>query len=224
MIVYAKAMGVGSFFFATQCATYDLTADVLFVEFCKPYDLRIINAHKDNAWFNVIHIHGSNIIFETAIKYPLPVINWHDRQTGPTLQEARTICSKTFLGGLRDGPSIVGTSLQYDNIMTAQATSAAGLPSKGGPKALRRIVQSGNTSNCKREHRVRKSSARCSPIFFDHFLHEGRPYLGSTLPSPFHGGPAVCHGQAETGRRQLTAPFQYRTSPHPSALRRQLQS
>jgi len=117
--------GVSGFFFATQCATYDLMTDLLYAEFCKPYDLRVINSYKDETWFNVMHIHGSNIMFESAVKYPLPVMNWHDRQTGPSLKEARAVTGKTFLGGLREGPAIVGTSLQYDSIMASQAASPA---------------------------------------------------------------------------------------------------
>ena len=111
--------GVSGFFFATQCGTYDLMTDVMFAEFCKPYDLRVINAYKDETWFNVIHIHGLNVMFDTLCNYPCNVVNWHDRQTNPTMKEAREKCSKVFLGGLREGPAIVGTSLQYDSIMSS---------------------------------------------------------------------------------------------------------
>ena len=116
-------VGVSGFFFATQCATYDLMTDLLYAEFCKPYDLRVINAYKDETWFNVMHIHGSNIMFDTAVKYPLPVMSWHDRQGGPTLKEARERCDKVFLGGLREGPSIAGTALQYDSIMAKEGVA-----------------------------------------------------------------------------------------------------
>lgn len=109
--------GVSGFFFATQCATYDVLTDVLFAEFCKPYDLRVINAYKDETWFNALHIHGKNTMFDVSTQYPLPIMNWHDRQDGPTLKDAREKCGKTFLGGLREGPAIVGSSLQYDSIL-----------------------------------------------------------------------------------------------------------
>lgn len=111
--------GVSGFFFATQCASPDVMDDLMFAEFCKPYDLRVIAAYKDITWFNVAHIHGHNIRFDELSNYPCNVINWHDRQTNPTLKEAREKCSKVFLGGLREGPSIVGTSLQYDSIMSS---------------------------------------------------------------------------------------------------------
>ncbi len=110
--------GVAGFFFANQCATYDYMTDLQFAEFVKPYDMQVINAFKGRTWFNVCHIHGKNIMFETVAKYPLEVLNWHDRQTGPSLAEARKITDKVFLGGLREGPEIVGSHLVYDSIMS----------------------------------------------------------------------------------------------------------
>ena len=109
--------GVSGFFFATQCATYDLLNDISFAEFVKPYDMQVINAFKGKTWFNVCHIHGKNIMFDTVAKYPIEVLNWHDRQTGPSLKEAREKTDKVFLGGLREGPEIVGSHLVYDSIM-----------------------------------------------------------------------------------------------------------
>ena len=115
--------GVSGFFFASQCASYDLMGDTMFAEFCKPYDLRVINSYKDVTWFNVLHVHGSNIRFDEMSRYPCNVLNWHDRQNGPSLKEARAKCSKAFLGGLYEGPAIVGSSLEYDSIMSRPGTT-----------------------------------------------------------------------------------------------------
>lgn len=109
--------GVSGFFLATQCATYDFMDDELFAEFCKPYDLQVINAFRDKTWFNVLHMHGANIMFNTVSKYPCNVINWHDRYTAPTLKDARAECDKVFLGGLREVPTIIGSKLSYDSIL-----------------------------------------------------------------------------------------------------------
>ena len=114
--------GVSGFFFATQCATPSYMTDLQFAEFCKPYDLRVINAYKDETWFNVVHIHGHDIMFDEVSKYPCTVLNWHDRQTNPSLKEARALTDKPFLGGLREGPSIVGSSLHYDSVMSGGST------------------------------------------------------------------------------------------------------
>lgn len=109
--------GVSGFFFATQCATYDFLTDQLFAEFCKPYDLAVIDAYKDETWFNVVHIHGSNIMFETVSQYPCSCINWHDRDTKPDMAEARSLTGKTFLGGIQEVPTIIDGVLSYDSIL-----------------------------------------------------------------------------------------------------------
>lgn len=109
--------GVSGFFFATQCATYDFLTDELFDEFCKPYDYQVINAYCEKTWFNVAHVHGANIMFDKLLRYPVNVLNWHDRYTAPSLQEARVKTSKTFLGGICEVPTIVGSALEYDSIL-----------------------------------------------------------------------------------------------------------
>lgn len=63
-------------------------------------------------------------MFDTLSSYPCNVISWHDRQTNPSLKEAREKCSKVFLGGLREGPTFVGTSLKYDSIMASTGDPA----------------------------------------------------------------------------------------------------
>lgn len=118
-------VGVSGFFLATQCASTDVMDELMFAEFCKPYDLRVIEAYQDQTWFNVVHIHGMNIMFDTVSKYPCNVLNWHDRQTNPTLKEARAKTGKVFLGGLREGPAIVGTALEYDSIMATGGVTPA---------------------------------------------------------------------------------------------------
>lgn len=109
--------GVSGFFFATQTATYDFMTDLLYAEFCKPYDLEVINSYKDKTWFNVIHIHGSNIMYDTVSKYPCNCINWHDRDTKPDMKTARETVGKTFLGGIQEVPTIINGVLSYESIL-----------------------------------------------------------------------------------------------------------
>lgn len=110
-------VGVSGFFFATQCATYDFMTDALFAEFCKPYDLQVLNSYKNETWFNTVHIHGSNIMYETVSKYPCACINWHDRDTDPHMDAARKITDKALLGGIQEVPTIIDGVLSYDSIL-----------------------------------------------------------------------------------------------------------
>lgn len=109
--------GVSGFFFATQTATYDYMTDLLFAEFCKPYDLEVINSYAGKTWFNVVHIHGSNIMYDAVSRYPCNCINWHDRDTKPDMETARRTVQKAFLGGIQEVPTIINGVLSYESIL-----------------------------------------------------------------------------------------------------------
>lgn len=113
--------GVSGFFFATQNATFDVMSSDEFDEFGLKYDLEVIETYSEKTYFNVIHIHGDNIMFEKIVsKYPVNCINWHDRHTYPTMTEARKITNKCFLGGIQEVPYFVGNVLKYDSIMATK--------------------------------------------------------------------------------------------------------
>lgn len=111
--------GVDGFFFATQMSTYDVLDDAMHQEFVQDYDLKVIDAYKDQTWLNTAHIHGSNIMFKTfSDNYPLPILNWHDRDTEPSFAEARKISDKTFMGGIAEFPAIQASgSLAHDGFL-----------------------------------------------------------------------------------------------------------
>lgn len=110
--------GVSGFFFATQNANYDVVDDAVFEEFVLPYDLKVVHSYRDKTYFNVMHIHGSNIMFDRCLQeYPLNCFNWHDRATSPSLAQAREKTDKCFLGGIQEVPYFVNGVLQYDSIM-----------------------------------------------------------------------------------------------------------
>ena len=109
--------GVNGFFFATQCASYDVMDEELFREFGQKYDLQVIKSYKDITYFNVVHMHGNNIMFDIIKNYPVNCLNWHDRHTKPSLSEARKMTDKCLLGGIREVPYFVDGVLHYDSVM-----------------------------------------------------------------------------------------------------------
>lgn len=115
--------GVSGFFFATQNASYDVLNTQEYEEFAYKYDMEVINVYKDQTYFNVIHVHGDNIMFEKiASDYPLNCINWHDRHTKPSLKEAREIVNKCFLGGIQEVPYFEGNVLRYNSILASKSS------------------------------------------------------------------------------------------------------
>ncbi len=110
--------GVSGFFFATQCAQRDMFTDAQFAEFAQQYDLQVMRSYCEKTYFNVVHIHGSDVRFEQiAAGYPCNVVNWHDRNTSPSMAEARGLCSKCFLGGILEAPHFEGNRLVYKSIL-----------------------------------------------------------------------------------------------------------
>lgn len=109
--------GVSGFFFASQCAIHDLMNEDDYNEFALKYDSQVLDVYKNKTYFNIVHIHGDNIMFNTMASQEFNCINWHDRHTKPSLEEARNITNKCFLGGVEEVPYFVNGVLHYNSIM-----------------------------------------------------------------------------------------------------------
>ena len=95
----ARETGLAGVFLALQHATYNLLSEAEYREFGRPYDLRILEAAR-SLWFNLVHVHGERVMFDLAADYPVQAINWHDRETPPSLVEALPRFRGALVGGL----------------------------------------------------------------------------------------------------------------------------
>ena len=91
-----RAAGI---FYAVQHASYAAMSESEYRQFGEPYDRRILE-HLQGTWFNMLHIHGSDIMFDLLADYPVQAINWHDQETSPSLREAMDRTGKVLVGGL----------------------------------------------------------------------------------------------------------------------------
>jgi uroporphyrinogen decarboxylase len=115
-----KLIKIDGIFYAVQQAQFDLLTEEEFLRFGKYFDIKVLR-NLDNFWFNLLHIHGSNIMFNLLLDYPLQVINWHDRETKPDLIGAMKITQKILCGGLsRINSMVLGDS----NIIEKEAKDA----------------------------------------------------------------------------------------------------
>ena len=96
----ARKTGIAGIFLALQHATYDLLSEAEYRAFGRPYDLRILEA-AGGLWFNLLHLHGTNVMFDLVADYPVQAINWHDQETPPSLREALSRFPGALVGGLR---------------------------------------------------------------------------------------------------------------------------
>lgn len=120
----AAKTGIDGIFYAIQHAQYGEINRTEFEAFCRPYDLRVLQA-AGGFWLNMGHIHGENIMFDAVADYPLPILNWHDQHTPPTLAEAQQRYPGVVCGGLRRWETLVlGTpaAVQAEVRAAVQAT------------------------------------------------------------------------------------------------------
>ncbi|MCO6452507.1 MAG: hypothetical protein J5I90_17135 [Caldilineales bacterium] len=96
-----KYTGVSGIFFATQLATASDLSLGEYERFGRVYDMQIMAAAQELFWFNLVHMHGQNAYFDLLSAYPARAINWHDRESGPTLADARDRFDGALVGGLR---------------------------------------------------------------------------------------------------------------------------
>lgn len=110
-----QKIGIDGVFFAVQHASYDLMTETEFIEFGKAYDSMFFEYIK-SFWFNVLHIHGNNIMFDLVSEYPFQLFNWHDRETMPSLKDGLNKLKTAVCGGLSRINSMVHGNQQ--NIKT----------------------------------------------------------------------------------------------------------
>jgi uroporphyrinogen decarboxylase len=96
----ARDQGIDGIFLAVQHASYELMCEREYEEFGTRFDRRLLDA-ASGLWLNVLHLHGNRVMFDLVADYPVQVINWHDRETPPSLREGQERVKGAVLGGLR---------------------------------------------------------------------------------------------------------------------------
>jgi uroporphyrinogen decarboxylase len=95
----ARAVGIDGIFYAVQHASVRLLDRESYARFGLPFDREILEA-AGGLWLNILHLHGEDIDFELAASLSTAVVNWHDRETLPRLQDGRRESGKAVCGGL----------------------------------------------------------------------------------------------------------------------------
>lgn len=98
--------GVAGIFFAVQHAQFNLLSEAEFQAFGKEFDFQVLEPTRQ-FWLNMLHLHGNDVMFSMAADYPVQIINWHDRETYPSLQEGLKLFSGVLCGGLSREETLV---------------------------------------------------------------------------------------------------------------------
>jgi uroporphyrinogen decarboxylase len=98
--------GAAGIFYAVQHASYQMMDRATYSRLGEPADRAIMEA-ANPLWLNVLHLHGYHLMFDLAESLPAHVVNWHDRNAGPSLPVAAGRLSGAVCGGLRRHRSLV---------------------------------------------------------------------------------------------------------------------
>lgn len=99
LVKRAIGLGADGIFFASQMSSYNIMSEEMYREYGAYYDERVIAASK--GWFNVLHAHGENIMFNLLNQYQVQVFNWHVWESLPALEEGNVMSGKCVMGGIK---------------------------------------------------------------------------------------------------------------------------
>ncbi len=96
----AREAGIDGIFYAVQHAQAEVMELNEYKTFGLPYDQQVLESTK-GLWCNMLHLHGRGVFFSLLRLFDFQIVNWHDRETYPSLSEAKTLFKGTLCGGLR---------------------------------------------------------------------------------------------------------------------------
>ena len=92
--------GIDGIFYAIQHAQAGLLTLDEYKTFGLPYD-QIALESSEALWCNMLHLHGRDIYFSILQSLDFQIVNWHDRETFPSLAEGQSLFKGAVCGGLR---------------------------------------------------------------------------------------------------------------------------
>lgn len=100
-----KPLGIAGIYYAVQLANHTTLSDAEYRTFGEPYDRRILAAAAEcedgqAVHFNMLHLHGADGMFDLVASYPVQALNWHDRETRPSLGDGMRRFPGAVCGGL----------------------------------------------------------------------------------------------------------------------------
>jgi uroporphyrinogen decarboxylase len=96
----AMDIGIDGIFYAIQHAQASLLSLEEYKSFGLPHDQFVLEPTND-LWCNMLHLHGKEVYFSLLRLLNFQIVNWHDRETFPSLTEARDLFKGVLCGGLR---------------------------------------------------------------------------------------------------------------------------
>jgi len=103
-----EAGAAGIFYAISGYAGRSVMKEDLYRDLVLPYDLVVLQGLPRDAWFNVLHLCGSNLNFGLAGDLPAHAVSWSIHNQGnPSLAEGREIAGRAVMGGLSQRATLV---------------------------------------------------------------------------------------------------------------------
>ncbi len=124
--LYSVEAGADAIFFATQVATRDFMTPEESRGFGQAYNLTLLQELKGKVDFILLHAHGENIFFDHLSKYPVQIMNWHDRKTWPSLAEGKRLFNGAVAGGIDEWEVLAGGTREQIQAQVRDAIQQTG--------------------------------------------------------------------------------------------------
>ncbi|MEW5941877.1 MAG: uroporphyrinogen decarboxylase family protein, partial [Chloroflexota bacterium] len=113
-VAAALEAGADGIFYAVQHAQASLLSLEEYQTFGLPFDQQVMEP-ANSSWLNILHLHGKDIHYSLVSSLYFPIVNWHDRETRPSLAEARMEFKGVLCGGLGQDTLVFGNPLEVQN-------------------------------------------------------------------------------------------------------------
>ena len=103
-----NAGAAGVFYAISGYASKDAMPEAVYREMVLPIDVGVLERLPRQAWFNAVHLCGSNLNFGLARDFPAQAVSWSVHNQGnPSLTEGRTMSGRAVMGGLGQRSSLL---------------------------------------------------------------------------------------------------------------------
>jgi uroporphyrinogen decarboxylase len=107
----ARETGIDGIFYAVQHAQASMIDLEEYKFLVLPADQKTLQA-AEGLWCNMLHLHGKDVYFSLLRLMNFQIVNWHDRESYPSLAEAQSFFRGAVCGGIRQDSLYAGSPAQ----------------------------------------------------------------------------------------------------------------
>ena len=103
-----EAGAAGIFYAISGYGSKDAMPEMVYRQLVLPYDLGVLDQLPSSAWFNAVHLCGSNLNFTLAHDLPAQTVSWSIHNQGnPSLAEGGKTSGRPVMGGLSQRTTLI---------------------------------------------------------------------------------------------------------------------